>query len=178
MILVQSGSRAPEAIMQQEMNKYYTVATFSGIPDRQKTVICNKDKSKDDSQDVAVTENMNWMQALRYIAAKGHQKAIVVYQDMLQSGRYDPITKTMIWSDYKNEKLKDATVLRYLVRFTLVDVATGKWATWSPVNFEDKILPPSPGKRDVAETTAEQQIIQLKQKTDASLVKDIVKRYQ
>ncbi len=30
-ILVQSGSRAPEAIMQQEMSKYYTVATFSGI---------------------------------------------------------------------------------------------------------------------------------------------------
>ena len=30
-ILVQSGSRAPEAIMQQEMSRYYTVATFSGI---------------------------------------------------------------------------------------------------------------------------------------------------
>ena len=43
-ILVQSGSRAPEAIMQQEMSRYYTVATFSGIPDRQKTVTCNKDK--------------------------------------------------------------------------------------------------------------------------------------
>ena len=45
-ILVQSGSRAPEAMMQQEMSKYYTVATFSGIPDRQKPVTCNKDKTK------------------------------------------------------------------------------------------------------------------------------------
>lgn len=35
-ILVQSGSRAPETIMQEEMRKYYTVATFSGIPDRKK----------------------------------------------------------------------------------------------------------------------------------------------
>ena len=32
-ILVQSGNRAPETIMQEEMRKYYTVATFSGIPD-------------------------------------------------------------------------------------------------------------------------------------------------
>ncbi|SUI01102.1 lipoprotein [Salmonella enterica subsp. indica] len=45
-ILVQSGSRAPEAMIQQEMSKYYTVSTFSGIPDRQKPVTCNKDKTK------------------------------------------------------------------------------------------------------------------------------------
>lgn len=55
-ILVQSGSRAPEAIMQQEMSKYYTVATFSGIPDRQKTPTCNKDKNKNDESDVANSE--------------------------------------------------------------------------------------------------------------------------
>lgn len=177
-ILVQSGSRAPEAIMQQEMSRYYTVATFSGIPDRQKTLTCNKDKNKDESQDVAVAENMNWMQALRYVAAKGHQKAIVVYQDTLQSGKYDAATKNTVWSDYKNEKLTDSVSLRYLVHFTLVDVATGEWATWSPVNYEDKVLPPLPGKQDAAETTIEQQISQLKQRTYASMVKDLVKRYQ
>lgn len=62
-ILVQSGSRAPEAMMQQEMSKYYTVATFSGIPDKQKPVTCNKDKNKnkDENQDIAVAEKMNWM---------------------------------------------------------------------------------------------------------------------
>ena len=88
-ILVQSGSRAPETIMQEEMRKYYTVATFSGIPDRQKPVTCNKDKNKDESLDVVDAENMNWMQALRFVAAKGHQKAIIVFQDTLQTGKYD-----------------------------------------------------------------------------------------
>lgn len=164
--------------MQQEMSRYYTVATFSGIPDRQKTVTCNKDKNKDESQDIAVVENMNWMQALRYIAAKGHQKAIIVYQDTLQSGKYDAATKNMVWSDYKNEKLTDNTSLRYLVRFTLVDVATGEWATWSPVNYEDKMLLPLPGKKNAAEATAERQFSQLKQKAYASMVKDLVNRYQ
>ncbi|ECG8591770.1 hypothetical protein FNI11_18835 [Salmonella enterica subsp. salamae] len=177
-ILVQSGNRAPEAIMQQEMSRYYTVATFSGIPDRQRPMTCNKEKNKGDSLDIAVAENMNWMQALRYVAAKGHQKAIIVYQDTLQSGIYDPATKNTVWSDYKNEKLTDNTSLRYLVRFTLVDVATGEWATWSPVNYEYKVLPSLPGKKEIADTVTEQQISQLKQKTYASMVKDLVNRYQ
>lgn len=177
-ILVQSGSRAPESAMQQEMSQYYTVATFSGIPDRQKAVTCNKDKNKDESRDIAVAENMNWMQALRYVAAKGHQKAIIVYQDTLQSGRYNAATKNIVWSDYKNEKLTDSTSLRYLVRFTLVDVATGEWATWSPVNYEYKVLPPLPGEKNAAETATEQQISQLKQKTYTAMVKDLVNRYK
>ncbi len=131
--------------MQQEMSRYYTVATFSGIPDRQKALTCSKDKNKNKNQDVIIAENMNWMQALRYVAAKGHQKAIVVYQDTLQSGKYDAGTKNMVWSDYKNEKLTNVISMRYLVRFTLVDVATGEWATWSPVNYEYKVLPPVSG---------------------------------
>lgn len=58
-ILVQSGNRAPETIMQEEMRKYYTVSTFSGIPDRQKPLTCNKNKDKNENEDVASAENMN-----------------------------------------------------------------------------------------------------------------------
>ena len=156
-ILVQSGSRAPEVTMQQEMSKYYVIATFSGIPDRQKAATCNRDK--DDSKDIAVAENMNWMQALRYVAAKGHQKAIIVYQDTLQSGKYDSAAN--------------------LVRFTLVDVATGEWATWSPMNYEYNILSSPSGKNNIsAAEITEQQITQLKQKTYAAMMKDLVNRYQ
>lgn len=174
-ILVQSGSRAPETVMQQEMSQYYSVATFSGIPDRQKVVSCNKEK--DENSEATVAENMNWMQALRYIAAKGHQKAIIVYQDLLQSGKYDPTTKNTIWSDYKNEKITDTTSLRYLVRFTLVDVATGEWATWSPVNYEYNVTIPQTNKKEIIDTT-DQQVSQLKQRTYALMVKDLVNRYQ
>lgn len=169
-VLVQSGSRAPEAIIQQEMSKYYRLSTFSGIPDRQKKAIC----SKDENGEAITSENMNYMQALRYVAAKGHQKAIIVYQDTLQTGKFDAITKTTIWSDYKNTKLSDATSLRYLVRFTLVDVATGEWASWMPTNYESSIVMPA---NDIAANT-EQQIMQFKQKTYAAMVKDLVNRYQ
>ena len=169
-ILVQSGNKAPEMSMQQEMEKYYRVSTFSGIPDRQKVAVCNKNESGD----TVASENMNYMQALRYIAAKGHQKVIIVYQDTLQSGKYDTVTKNTVWTDYKNEKLPDAMSLRYLVRFSLVNVATGEWATWSPVNYEYSVLPLQPGNIN----TTEQQITQLKQKTFVAVVKDLVNRYQ
>lgn len=174
-ILVQSGSRAPETLMQQEMSQYYSVATFSGIPDRQKVISCNKEK--DENNEIVIAENMNWMQALRYVAAKGHQKAIIVYQDLLQSGKYDPATKTTVWSDYKNEKVTNTASLRYLVRFTLVDVATGEWASWSPANYEYKVTVPLSDKKINADTI-DQQIARLKQNTYASMVKDLANRYQ
>lgn len=172
-ILVQSGNRAPEMLMQQEMAKYYRISTFSGIPDRQKPISCNK-LLKNEEREADVSENMNYMQALRYIAAKGNQKAIIVYWDALQTGIYDTATKSTRWSDYRNEKLNDTTSLRYLVRFALVDVATGEWATWSPVNYEYSILPAMTGKTAVTD----QQITQLRQKTYATVVKDLVNRYQ
>lgn len=90
---------------------------------------------------------MNWMQALRFVAAKGHQKAIIVFQDTLQTGKYDSGLKSIVWTDYKNQKLTDTMSLRYLVRFTLVDVATGEWATWSPVNYESKLIFPQIGNK-------------------------------
>lgn len=169
-ILVQSGSRAPEGAMQEELRKYYSVSTFSGIPDRQKSLSCNKDEDGN----VIASENMNYMQALRYVAAKGHQKAIIVYQEVLQSGKYDLLTKSMAWTDYKNEKHPSASSLRFLVRFTLVDVATGEWASWSPANYESSMVLPVNGTAD----TTEQQIMQIKQKTYAAGVKDLVNRYQ
>lgn len=172
-ILVQSGNRAPEMLMQQEMAKYYRISTFSGIPDKQKAISCNK-PVKNEEQDADVSENRNYMQALRYIAAKGDQKAVIVYWDTLQAGTYDTATKSTHWSDYRNEKLNDTTSLRYLVRFALVDVATGEWATWSPVNYEYSILPAMTGKT----TVTDQQITQLRQKTYATVVKDLVNRYQ
>lgn len=171
-ILVQSGSRAPEVAIQQEMDKYYKLSTFSGIPNNQKPLSCNKDENGESFS----SKNMNYMQALRYVAAKGHQKAIIVYQDILQTGKYDSATQSTIWSDFKNEKLTGTVSLRYLVRFTLVDVATGDWANWTPVNYETIAFPPQSGK--TGEGNAEEKIAQLKQKTYAAVVKDLVNRYQ
>lgn len=70
--------------------------------------------------------------------------------------------------------MSDSASLRYLIRFALVDVASGEWATWTPINYEYNVLQPQPGKIPLTET----QIGQLKQKTYVAVVKDLVNRYQ
>ncbi|MGK9171616.1 hypothetical protein KXR87_00020 [Yokenella regensburgei] len=171
-ILIQSGSRAPETAMQQELSKYYRVTTFSGIPDRQRNLSCNK--LKNDEGQAAFSENMNYMQSLRYIAAKGQQRTVLVYWDALQTGHYQNATKTTIWTDYQNETVTSSGSLRYLIRFALVDVATGTWATWSPINYEENLSLRLNEKIPLSQQT----MSQLKQKTIAAVVKDLVKRYQ
>ncbi|EIZ8585527.1 hypothetical protein MQY53_003098 [Salmonella enterica subsp. enterica] len=195
-VLVKSGSHAPDAMMQQEMQRYYQVSTFSGIPAARKkrpvqSVIPVKEIQADTTtaDDFATNRNSvvnaNYMQAMRYIAAKGRQKAIVVYWDELEAGRYNSATKEVIWKKYNGENLSGAS-LRYLIRFALVDVATGEWATYSPANIESMAVPlivqtDAKAKADAktSEKTdiTEQQIISLEEKTCQMVVRDLVNRY-
>lgn len=184
LILVQSGTRAPDVIMQKEMQKYYRVSTFSGIPvtkKKQSTQPASLAKVADTNtvEDFPASKNSvinaNYMQALRYIAAKGRQKTIVVYWGEMESGKYNSTTKEMSWKKYSGEDVSDRS-LRYLIRFALVDVATGEWTTYSPVNIEStEVLFPrdKKGKADVTE----QKIAALKQKTCQMVVEDLVNRY-
>jgi hypothetical protein len=184
-VLVQSGARAPDAIMQKEMQRYYQVATFSGIPVAKKKravqpVATVKESTTDDAENFAASQsgviNANYMQAMRYIAAKGRQKAVVVYWGELEMGKYSSAKKEIAWKKYAaNEKLPGAS-LRYLIRFALVDVATGEWATYSPANTEIVVVPSTVKKGGDADIT-EQQLIGLKQKACKMVVDDLVSRY-
>ncbi|ELZ9358532.1 hypothetical protein QBC30_004135 [Citrobacter freundii] len=195
-VLIKSGSRAPDARMQQEMQRYYRVSTFSGIPVVKKKrpvqpVIPVKETQADTTTDGDFSVdrnsvvNANYMQAMRYIAAKGRQKAIVVYWNELEAGKYNSATKEVVWKKYAGEKLSGSS-LRYLIRFALVDVATGEWATYSPANFESVTAPlivqtDVKAKADAmtSEKTdiTEQQIVSLEQKTCQMVVRDLVNRY-
>ncbi len=48
----------------------------------------------------------------------------------------------MVWSDYKNEKLTDTMSLRYLMRFTLVDVASGNGLPGHPLIMSRELFSP------------------------------------
>lgn len=129
--------------------------------------------------------NANYMQVMRYIAAKGRQKAIVVYWDELESGKYNSVTKEVVWKKYAGETLSGSS-LRYLIRFALVDVATGEWATYSPANIESVAVPLIVQTDAKAKTDAktsekmditEQQIVSLEQKTCQMVVRDLANRY-
>lgn len=80
-------------------------------------------------------------------------------------------TKEMVWKKYTGGNISGSS-LRYLIRFALVDVATGEWAMYSPVNTEAVVMPLT-GKADATE----QQIVSMKQNTCKMVVQDLVKRY-
>lgn len=65
------------------------------------------------------------MQALRFVAAKGHQKAIIVYRDTLQTGKYDSALKSTVWSDYK---MKNSPTLSPALRYV------SRWWMWQQVS--------------------------------------------
>jgi len=195
-VLVKSGSHAPDVIMQQEMQRYYRVSTFSGIPVvKKKRPVQPVTPVKEAQVDATTTDdfsadknsviNANYMQVMRYIAAKGRQKAIVVYWDELESGKYKSVTKEVVWKKYAGETLSGSS-LRYLIRFALVDVATGEWATYSPANIESVAVPLIVQTDAKAKTDAktsekmditEQQIVSLEQKTCQMVVRDLANRY-
>lgn len=187
-VLVKSGSRAPDAMMQKEMQRYYQISTFSGIPvARKKRTVQPATLVKEAASDIEENDaigksgviNANYMQALRYIAAKGRHKAVVVYWDELEMGKYSSATKDVVWKKYSGEKLSGSS-LRYLIRFAMVDVATGEWATYSPVNTESIAVPlteKTDAKADEKTDTTEQQILSLKQKTCQMVVSDLAERY-
>lgn len=195
-VLVKSGSHAPDVIMQQEMQRYYRVSTFSGIPVVKKKrpvqpvtpvkeAQVDATTADDFSADKNSVINANYMQVMRYIAAKGRQKAIVVYWDELESGKYNSVTKEVVWKKYAGETLSGSS-LRYLIRFALVDVATGEWATYSPANIESVAVPLIVQTDAKAKTDAktsekmditEQQIVSLEQKTCQMVVRDLANRY-
>lgn len=186
-VLVKSGSRAPDMMMQEEMQRYYRVSTFSGIPMAKKKrpvqPVPVKETQVPTTDDYAANQNSvinaNYMQAMRYVAAKGRHKTIVVYWDELEAGKYDSATKEVVWKKYIGEKLSGSS-LRYLIRFALIDVATGEWATYSPVNIESVTVPlivKTDTKTGEKTDITEQRIVNLEKKTCQMVVRDLVNRY-
>ena len=60
------------------------------------------------TRDVASAENMNWMQALRFVAAKDIRKRLLFTRIHCRQENMTLRWKSTVWSDYKNEKLTDA----------------------------------------------------------------------
>ena len=185
-VLVKSGSRAPDVMMQKEMQRYYKISTFSGIPVARKKRSTQPAASvKQAISDLAENEidnkgsaiNANYMQALRYIAAKGRHNTIVVYWGDLEAAKYNSALKENVWKKYNGEKISGLS-LRYLIRFVLVDVASGEWSTYTPVNAELLTIPLTPPKNQKVDAdTIQRQINDLEKATYKMVVEDLVGRY-
>lgn len=174
-ILVQSGEVVPDIDMQNKMRKYYQISIYSGLPKAKSPPVVAKNKDKDDTP--PVVQN-NYMRTLRLVAAKGQQRTVVVYWGILQMGVIDEKSRRLVWMPYQSGKIPDRTTsMRYLLRFTLVDVATGNWSMYSPstteVSYERQ---PNPNMENVVGDIA--QIEALKQAAYESAARELSEYYE
>ncbi|RJT23739.1 hypothetical protein [Buttiauxella izardii] len=166
LILVQSGEKNPDADMQKELEKYYKVATFSGIPPSKRSH-ANKEPS-------AIANS--YALTLRYLGAKGRQSTVIVYWPTLQMGKFDKEANAVVWQDYQPGSNNDQiSSLRYLTRYAVIDVKTGNWEMYSPTSIETAI--PTPPVNTTKVKDLENVIKKSKQQTYQVNAQEIYSRF-
>jgi hypothetical protein len=155
-MLVQSGAMIPDEPMVKVLEKYYSVAVFSGVPQG--------------------TENSggSYAKALRLAAAKaGHQK-VVAYWGVLETGRESLVTKVVSWVPFVGGIVPDETQrMRIRLKVALVDVETGRWEMFVPEPFEDTDI----NGRYSRISSDQAQVAVLKEKGYTAAAEDLAKRY-
>ena len=144
--------------MVRALERYFTVAQFSGIP-----------------QDKADGKGRNgYSAALRLAAARAGLKKIFVYWGTLETAQQNLATKTVSWVPVVGGLLPDETQdMRIRLKVAIVDVATGSWATYSPDGFGDKAI----SARLNRESSDQAQVAALKERSYIAAVDDLIKRY-
>jgi hypothetical protein len=166
-MLIQSGAVFPDDPMVKALEKYYTVAVFTGVPEQ------NTLRSASTAAP-APTPTSNYSLALRLAAAKGGYEKIVVYWGILETGQVNLVTKTISWVPIVGWGIPDEKQrMRIRLKLAVIDVKTGQWEIFVPDALEDSAI--SAGY--TRESSDQGQVALLKAKAYATVAEDIVKRY-
>ncbi len=134
------------------MSKYYTLFRRSLASRTDKRLAtCSKEPKLSGNQDYCRKYELD-AEALRYVAAKGHQK--VSFIRIRCSLANEAPDKNTVWSDFKMKKLtQTAYRARYLVFHLEWTWHTGEWAARSPLSYEYSTSTAA-GEKDSAEATS------------------------
>ena len=126
-LLIQSGAVFPDGLMIEELEKYFRVVPFSGVPGEATTSRLEYGSSNPES----------YAKSLRLAAARGGNKSIVCYWGVLESENENLPIKTISWAPGFNWLVPDETEhMRIKLKFAVIDVASGTWTIFSPKQFE------------------------------------------
>ncbi|MCP4702934.1 MAG: aminopeptidase [Gammaproteobacteria bacterium] len=124
-LLIQSGAIIPDQDMIENMEHYFSVSVFTGIPENNP-----EDKKK---------SNISYSRVLRYSAAKAGIQKIFVYWGVLEAGSKNLATKIVSWVPIAGWGIpNESQEIRIRLKVALVDVKTGQWDIFTPKVFEDK----------------------------------------
>lgn len=155
-LLIQSGAMIPDDEMIQNLEKYFSVSIFTGVPES------------------ADSSNTNYSKGLRLAAAKAGIEKIITYWGVLESGTKNLATKTISWLPVVGWTLPDESQeMRIRLKVALIDVDTGRWEIFVPTTFEDKSYSSMLNRRN----SDQSQVATLKAISYEAAVAGIVSRY-
>jgi hypothetical protein len=158
-LLVQSGAMFPDDAMVKALEKYYTVAAFTGVADTPAT---------------GAGDRPPYFMVLRLAAAKGGYEKIVAYWGILETAREGLGTKAVSWVPFVGGVVPDETQrMRIRLKVAIVDVKTGQWETFTPSSLDDDSI----SAHYTREASDQQQVALLKTQAYNSAAEDLVKRY-
>lgn len=167
-LLVQSGAMFPDTAMLNAFEKYYTVAGFTGVPDRP-----NAPGARGTSATMPSTHS-SYAMTLRLAAAKGGYEKIVVYWGVLESARESMGTKAVSWVPFIGGAIPDEQQhMRIRLKIAVIDTQTGQWEMFMPDAYDDEAL--SAGYTRASSDQAQVEL--LKGQAYATASEDFIKRY-
>jgi hypothetical protein len=154
-LLAQSGAELADPEMISALEKYYTVASFSGVP-----------------LDAKVAAP--YSQLFRMAAAKGGYETVIVYWGVLESASQGLGGKAISWVPIIGGIVPDETRhMRIRLMIAVIDTRTGQWESFSAEPFEDEATSNKHG-RDASD---QQQVAQLKAKAYKAAAEAVALRY-
>ena len=153
-MLVQSGAAYPDDTLIQQLNDYYHVTPFAGIPEAKGT--------------------NSYAKNLRYAAALGGNTAILCYWGILETAEKDLRTKKLSWVPIVGWHVPDEKHhMRIRLKMAVIDVRTGNWAMFYPQSFDDTAFSAVLTRKN----SDQEQVHTLKEKAFLAAANDFVKLY-
>jgi hypothetical protein len=119
-LLVQSGAAMADPEMIQALEKYYTVGSFSGVPQQGKSA-------------------SPYSELFRLAAAKGGYETVIVYWGVLESAAQGLGGKAISWLPVIGGVVPDENQqMRIRLMMAVIDTRTGQWDSFSPEPFADE----------------------------------------
>lgn len=155
-MVIQSGAMLPDEDMTKNIEKYFSVTVFTGVPETNKK------------------ENTSYAKALRLAAAKAGIEKIFVYWGVLESGTRNLATKTISWVPIIGGAIPDQTQeIRIRLKVALIDVKSGQWEMFSPKVYEDTATSASLNRAQ----SDQAQVALLKTRAYETAVESTISRY-
>jgi hypothetical protein len=119
LLVIQSGAVLPDEPMLKELERYFSIAAFSGIPSKE--------------------ADSSYAERLRTAALNGGCTRIFVYWGVLESARREEATKVLSWVPVIGQVVPDSTqTMRIRLKGFLVDAVNGHWTMLMADSFEDQ----------------------------------------